>query len=539
MAVHRTAGEWLALLSDPDSSVRQRFTQIYGEGFEGLSDSLTWYARVVRRSAERYGPEQEVFIVRAPGRINLVGMHIDHRGGWINTIASRDVVWVAQGREDDLVVLDNIDPRFPACSFHIGDEVPEQPIADWERWTRERAAERFQAGTSGHWSNYVKAPLVYLQDRRRDRRLRGMNAVVHGTIPLAAGLSSSSAVVVGALETCLFINGVTMAPYELAEFCGTAEWYVGTRGGSGDHASIKTSRRGHLSHIGFFPLRVELLPFPAEYRVVICNTGIVAHKAAGARDIFNQRVAAYQLGLLLIRERFPQYADKLQHFRDLTPGNLGVDEATIYRLLLSLPPKATRSELDAALPDQGEALERLYGSHAEPADGYLIRQVCLFGVAECLRSEEAVHRLRAGDVAGFGRLMTLSHEGDRVSRREHGRMMSLDYGLSDGELRRLIVDLQCEDPATVEAARLYRQPGGYRVSCPEGDEVVDIALQVPGVVGARLVGAGLGGCVAVLVHADHVGDLVSAEHAGYYEPRGLEDAIEVCAPIEGAGLLDI
>jgi len=537
--VKRKASEWLALLSDPDAAVRHRFVRIYGEDAESLKERIAWYGDAVRRFCEVYGQDQEVFVVRAPGRINLTGMHIDHRGGHVNPIACKEVVMVVEGREDDQVVLQNTDERFEPCSFTIGEELPEEQIDDWERWTRERAQERTRDGTAGHWSGYVKAPLVYLKDRLKGQRLRGMNALVSGNIPQAAGLSSSSALVVGTLEACLRLNGLHFPPEEFVEFCGIAEWYIGTRGGSGDHGAIKFSRQGFLSHIGFFPLEVELVPFPADYRVIICNTGVLAQKAAGARDMFNQRVAAYQIGLMLIKERFPHFAHRLPRFRDLNAANLGVDEATIYELLLSLPQTITRQELAVALPDQHDQLERLYGSHVDPPGGYLVRQVCLFGVAECQRGAMAVDRLRVGDVEGFGELMNLSHEGDRVTHIVDGQRVPQAYSLPDQRLQGLISDWRSGGPARREAARLYRQPGGYRVSCPKGDELVDIALNVEGVVGARLVGAGLGGCVAVLVRHDRVEGLVHAVRSRYYEPRGLAPAIEVCAPIEGSGLLDI
>jgi N-acetylgalactosamine kinase len=537
--VTRKASEWLKLLSEPDADVRNRFARIYGEDVDSLEEWIGWYGDVVRRFCELYGQDRQVIIVRAPGRINLIGMHVDHRGGHVNSIASREVIMVVEGREDDRLVLHNTDERFEPCSFTIGEELPAEQIDDWEGWTRERAQERDRVGTTGHWSNYVKAPLVYLQDRLKGQQLRGMNALVSGNIPQAAGLSSSSALVVCAAEASLHLNGLEFSPKYFVEFCGIAEWYVSTRGGAGDHAAIKFSRQGFLSHVGFFPLEVELVPFPKDYRVVICNTGVLAQKAAGVRDIFNQRVAAYEIGLLLIKKRFPHFAPRLQHLRDLNAANLGVDEATIYEMLLSLPQTITRRELAGALPDQRDRLHQLYGTHADPPGGYLGRQVCLYGVAECQRSKMAVKNLKAGDVKGFGELMNLSHEGDRVTHIVGGKRVLQTYMLPDRRLRELIGDLRHSDPVRVEAARLYRQPGGYRVSCSEGDELVDIARKVEGVVGARLVGAGLGGCVAVLVRRDQVEELVGTVKATYYEARGLTTAIEVCVPIEGSGILDI
>jgi N-acetylgalactosamine kinase len=539
MTAKRKASEWLAALSEPDTDVREQFACIYGQDSTLLSVRIAWYGDIVRRFCEAYGPDREVIVVRAPGRINLVGMHIDHRGGAVNPIACRDVVMVAEPREDDRVVLENVDHRFEACTFSIGGEVPEDPIEDWERWTREGAQHRAMTGTAGHWSDYVKAPYVYLQDKLRGQQLLGMNAMVGGNIPQAAGLSSSSALVVSSFEACLHLNGLRCSPDEFVASCGTAEWYVGTRGGSGDHAAIKFSRQGHSSHIRFFPLAIELVRFPEDYKVVVCNTGIRAQKAAGARDIFNQRVVAYQIGLMLIKERFPQFAARLERFRDLNAANLGVDEATIYELLLSLPRSITRQKLAQALPDQQQQLQRLYGSHADPEGGYWVRRVCLFGVAECQRSEMAAERLRARDVAGFGELMTLSHEGDRVSRRKGQERVVQGHKVRKRRLRRLIADLRSGDPARVESARLWRQPGGYMVSCPEADELVDSALAVEGVAGARLVGAGMGGCVAAVVRHDRVEELTRTVRTEYYQARGKAPDIEVFAPIGGSGVLEL
>ena len=86
-----------------------------------------------------------------------------------------------------------------------------------------------------------------------------------------------------------------------------------------------------------------------------------------------------------------------------------------------------------------------------------------------------------------------------------------------------------------ESARIWRQPGAYRCSCDELDNLVDCARSVPGVVGASLTGAGLGGPVVVLVQEDAVGALVDKVRKEYYERRGLIFSAEVCSSVDGAG----
>ena len=179
-------------------------------------------------------------------------------------------------------------------------------------------------------------------------------------------------------------------------------------------------------------------------------------------------------------------------------------------------------------------LETLFLSHNEPADGYRVRGVCLFGIAECLRSRDCARLLERGDVEGFGRLMTLSHDGDRVSHLDAaGRRQPVPLDVPDAELDRLIA--ACERGE----GPLMMVPGSYACSTPELDAMVDIALSVEGVVGAQLAGAGLGGCIMVLCRDDATDRLREAMTRGYYEPARREPQVEPCVPVEGSGIFEI
>jgi N-acetylgalactosamine kinase len=148
--------------------------------------------------------------------------------------------------------------------------------------------------------------------------------------------------------------------------------------------------------------------------------------------------------------------------------------------------------------------------------------VCLFGIAECLRSRDCVQYLTDGDVAGFGRLMTISHDGDRIG-----------PTLSDGDMDELIGRSEQGE------LRLMDVPGGYGCSTREIDAMVDIALSVEGVAGAQLAGAGLGGCIMALARDEAVVALSDALVTRYYEPAGIPARIAPCIPVQGAGLIDI
>ena len=539
----RKARQWCNLLAELHPALRAALARIYGDETEVLDEKRALLLRTAEAFAQAFGAEAQAVLVRSTGRVNLMGMHVDHRGGHVNPVAVGEVVFFVQPRDDDRVVLRNVETdHFGDREFAIAEELPDAKIADWDQWTQAEVAKRKAAGKAGDWADYVKSAVLYLQhvhttaEGRFDPALRGMNVMTYGTVPVAAGLSSSSAIVVAAAEACRHVNALKLPDRELVDACAEAEWYVGTRGGGGDHAAIKFGRLDHVTHIGSFPLTVDWIPFPPACRIVLANSLVKAEKSVGARDAFNQRVACYVFGLMMAQRSFPQYAPRLEHLRDLSGPRLGVDEAEVYRVLRCLPQRAGRREILAALPDHVQRVEHVFGSHAEPADGYRIRQVCVYGVTECLRSEMAAEKLKGGDVAGFGDLLNLSHDGDRVSRLQDGRRVPVDNGYGDEKIDALIADLASGDPRRIERARLWRQPGGYDVSTEELDDLVDIARESPGVVGAGLVGAGLGGSVACVVEAQHAQELVDNFARRYYRPRDLPPAASIIRPVGGAGV---
>jgi len=366
-----------------------------------------------------------------------------------------------------------------------------------------------------------------------------MDLFVGSNVPTAASLSSSSALVVTSALAAIEVNKLEYRREQLAEQCGIGEWYVGTRGGAGDHAAILLGRAGKLMHIQFFPLRIHLMDFPSDHKVVLCNTLKEAKKQTDAKNIFNNRVASYVIGFMLIKERFPEYAPSLERLRDINPEHLGVDQGRIYEMLLALPESASRSELSGLLPEKRDELEAVYQTHDEPPEGYKLRQACLYGISECIRSCMGAQRLGAADVVGFGELMNLSHDGDRVVRFCDGNKVPVDHSVPDQSVKELIEGVRSSGPERASRCQLYMQPGGYQVSCEELDELVDICLDFPGVVGAGLVGAGLGGCMAAVVEASRAEELVEEVTTRYYTPRELDPACEVCYPVEGAGFLTI
>src|SRR6266480_4640422 len=190
-------------------------------------------------------------LVRAPGRVNLIGEHIDYCGLPVFPMAIRQSLRIAfHPRSDRETRLVNRDPRFAPCAFAVSESIPPAPTGDW--------------------SNYARAAVGAVAQRFPD--LRGVDALVESDLPIAAGLSSSSALVVAMALAILHANGVSVASLELMELLGKGERYVGTAGGGMDQAIILGAQVGCASRIDFHPLRLTPTAVPADWQFLVACT---------------------------------------------------------------------------------------------------------------------------------------------------------------------------------------------------------------------------------------------------------------------------
>jgi N-acetylgalactosamine kinase len=521
----RTVSSWIDFLNTgPGAS---RLAEMYGPDF--MEERRRVILRVLKMFGETYGFERRVIIVRAPGRVNLMGRHVDHRGGFVNPIViPREVIMVAEGREDSFIEIHNAEENFESGRFEIGEELPAEKIStvdEWRKWTQENIEKKTESERKS-WINYVKSVCylqnVYMNGGSYKKKLLGANIVCYGDIPRSAGLSSSSALVVATYLTVSSLNGLEIPREKMVEYTGIGEWYVGTRGGWGDQAAMLFSKKGFVSHIGFFPFKISYIPFPTGVNIILCNSFVAASKMTGARSIFNEKVSTYEFGFELMKKFNPELR-KFEYLRDINPENFETSE--IYRMIKSLPERISRSELRSLLPEKEEWLSKLFKEHEEPREGYDLRGVCLFGISECERSRKTEWVL-PGDVELFGRLMNVSHDADRVVK-------------SGVKWRVRVTDEYLEGLTRLGGdARLEFQSGYYGCGTEETDFLVDTALKVPGTLGASIVGAGLGGCVEILVDkkaVDKVMDVLGREY--YRDESRRRNGIILISPVEGACLI--
>ncbi len=535
-----TAGEWIKNIKSGCPSYQRWLQTIYGSHPDLHASKTADFLKVLDCYGRKFGFEQKVCIVRAPGRVNLMGRHVDHRGGCNNFLAiHRETIAVAGRRDDDRVEAVNVEPKsFMPVEFSISELIGNFGWTDWINFVNSDRVRAMLRSSAGDWGNYIKAAMLRLQHHYQDFKIDGLNLAVCGDIPIAAGLSSSSSIVVATLEAGIALNNLELNAQQFIDLCGQGEWFVGSRGGSGDHAAIYLGQKGKITQVGYLPFRIEsVIDAPADCQVVIANSHIKAAKSGHARDRFNAKIAAYNLGLALLKQRCPEFRDMLEYVRDIDPQRLGVAPSGIYRMLSKVPQFATRQEIEAALSrEHAELIATNFASHQDPGV-YPLRGVLLFGAAESARSRVCSRLISEGRLESFGQLMKISHDGDRVSTRDdQGHYSPLNDMCTDAYLKGLADDLTSEDPQRVLNAQLYMQPGSYACSTPQIDRMVDIVCDVPGVVGAQIAGAGLGGCIMILAKKEAVKAMETKLVKEYYRPEKLQPAIIPCITTQGASV---
>ncbi|CAG0897593.1 unnamed protein product, partial [Darwinula stevensoni] len=223
---------------------------------------------------EVYGTKPD-FFVQAPGRVNLIGEHIDYCGYAVFPMAiEQDVILAVGVCEEPTIQMHNIDELYAPGSSSITDLMISKE--------------------SPTWYHYLLCGIRGVLDTELGlKEKKGLKFVVHGTIPPCAGLSSSSALVCAAALAAGHAHGVNWSKSHYANICAKCERYIGTEGGGMDQAICFLATSGSAKLIEFDPLKATPVSLPKKAVFVVANS--LSQKQKALTSEYNTRVAECRL----------------------------------------------------------------------------------------------------------------------------------------------------------------------------------------------------------------------------------------------------
>ncbi|XP_050040105.1 N-acetylgalactosamine kinase [Dermacentor andersoni] len=434
-----------------------------------------------------FGSDPE-FYVRAPGRVNLIGEHIDYCGYAVLPMAVQQDILLACGRNNTTMLqLTNIDNRYPSYSAPMDGLKIDDVQPCWHHY--------FLCGVKGAVEDAGACELGV--------PLPGLDVMVHGTIPPSAGLSSSSALVCAAALATLQANKAVAVPkMKLASLCAASERYIGTQGGGMDQAIAFLAEPGTAKLIEFNPLRTTSITLPEGATFVVANSLVEMNKAATSD--FNIRVVECLIAAQVIAK-----ARGLELRKQLKLGELQSllqvplhEMGTLAKNILH-PAVYTRDELCTLFGmDDGQFEKCFLGKNTKHLQEFKLYQRAVHVY------EEASRVWQFKDVC----------EGSHQSLSQSEQLSKLGQLMNESHT-------SCRDL--------------YECSHPDLDLLVEISLQA-GALGSRLTGAGWGGCSISLVPTDKLEAFLKEVGTKFYGKFGdsvaKDTAMFVTKPGSGAAI---
>lgn len=382
-----------------------------------LADSMS--RRVMDRFSRDFG-EAPAVLVRAPGRVNLIGEHTDYNDGFVLPLAIDRGVWIALSPRTDREVHASSIDFAESANFKL---------------------DHLERGGPA-WSEYLKGTAWALESS--GHRLGGWQGSMSSDVPIGAGLSSSAAVELATARAFAAISGIEWEPGAMALLAQKAEnEWVGMNCGIMDQMISAVGLDGHAVLIDCRTLATRAVPVPESMVVVIMDT-------ATRRGLVD---SAYN-------ERRAQCEAAAEFF-----GVPALRDVTIEMF------EARSHELD-------------------PTTARRARHI----ITENARTLAAADAMARGEGETLGALMDESHESLRDD---------------------------------------------FEVSSPALDTMVEIAQAQPGCYGARMTGAGFGGCAVALVDRSQSPVFVANIAADYKRRTALVPQIYLCEASAGAAVMPL
>jgi galactokinase len=368
--------------------------------------------------AEAYSADGEIEIFFSPGRVNLIGEHIDYNGGLVLPAALSLGISAALRRRSDGTV------RLRSASETSASTIELNAIKKKE---------------SARWANYPAGVMKYLMDD--GKKLTGCDVLLMSDLPESSGLSSSAALEVLTAYMMLYPLGPEKIDrIRMSLLCQKVEnEFIGVNCGIMDQFAVALGRKDDAILLNTGTLEYRYIPFAlGKYRLLILNT---KKRRELADSKYNERRAECEAALEVIQKSRPAKT---------------LVEADAEDLIL--------------------------------IQDHTLRKRARHVITENKRVQKSVTALGNGELATFGNLMCASHD-------------SLRYD--------------------------------YEVTGFELDTIVSEALALPSCLGARMTGAGFGGCAIAIVEESAIPVFIEAVLKNYRTKTGLDGEIYVSVIEDG------
>ncbi|KAI8085144.1 galactokinase [Halteromyces radiatus] len=465
------------------------------------------YDTVIKQFNQIYGRFPE-FIVRSPGRVNLIGEHIDYSGyGVLPMAIERDVVQaVATDASNTKVQIANMNPKYPTRTFEYEGEEKVVTIDS----------------SSLEWSNYFKCGYKGMLESSKEKVTpKGMSILVDGTVPAGSGLSSSAAFVCSSALAVITANQLGLSKQELTEVAIVAERNVGVNSGGMDQAASVFAEKNYALYVEFVP-KLKTLPvqLPSGASFVIAHTLVTADKFTSGPKHYNLRVVETKMGARILAHCLfgnkldvvlDTYKQVMDEYFKTKQGISEQDQLTqmltlVDRYLTNTTGYTVKEMADAAGMVENDVVATYMTRFPVQTDVFRLHQRAVHVLTEARRVQQFIY-------------ICHQHEQDVNNTNNNDVLKQL------GD----IMNSSHESCAT-----------SFDCSCPELDQVCNVARQ-HGAFGARLTGAGWGGAAVFLTTPENVPTLIQAVKEQYYHKNfpefskdQLDDAIFPTEPCRGA-----
>ncbi|GER37011.1 galactokinase [Striga asiatica] len=410
---------------------------VYGTG-SLLEEAELRFNKLKSKFIEFFGHAPDIY-ARSPGRVNLIGEHIDYEGYSVLPMAIRQdtIVAIRKVRGDKVLKIANVNnEKYSLCTYPAD---PDQEIdLKNHRW-----GHYFICGYKGFYE-YAKSEGIDIGETV------GLEVVVDGVVPTGSGLSSSAAFVCSSTIAIMAVLGASVPKKELAQLTCECERHIGTQSGGMDQAISVMAQSRFAALIDFNPIRATEVQLPIGGSFVIAHSLAESQKAVTAATNYNNRVVECRLASIVLGIKLGMSAQEaIANVKTLSD---------VEGLCVSFA--GTRGSSDPILAVKKRNFRAAH-VYSEAKRVYAFKEV----VSSKTSEDETLKKL--------GDLMNESHHSCSVL---------------------------------------------YECSCPELEELVKVCRD-NGAFGARLTGAGWGGCVVALVKENIVPKFILNLKEQFYQSR--------------------